>query len=100
MAGFYPPRHPERTVLYQVLFHHFDRFLTEYESRFEREYGYLISNNHLESREFIRMDYCLLYFLLLDAAPVDLLKCDGFLAKILIYIPSATICRQGKESFA
>ena len=40
MAGFYRPRHPERTVLYRVLFHHFDRFLTEYESRFEREYGF------------------------------------------------------------
>ena len=40
MAGEYRPRHPERTVLYRVLFHHFDRFLTEYESRFEREYGY------------------------------------------------------------
>jgi hypothetical protein len=38
MAGVYRPRHPERTVLYRVLFHHFDRFLTEYESRFEREY--------------------------------------------------------------
>ena len=38
MAGFYRPRHPERTALYRVLFHHFDRFLTEYESRFEREY--------------------------------------------------------------
>ena len=37
MAGVYRPRHPERTVLYRVLFHHFDRFLTEYESRFERE---------------------------------------------------------------
>ena len=23
-----------------MLFHHFDRFLAEYESRFEREYGY------------------------------------------------------------
>jgi hypothetical protein len=29
--------HPERTVLYRVLFHHFDGFLTEYESRFEQE---------------------------------------------------------------
>ena len=28
------------SVLYRVLFHHFDRFLTEYESRFEREYGF------------------------------------------------------------
>jgi hypothetical protein len=36
--------------------------------------------------------------LLLDAGPVDLLKCDGFLAKTLIYIPSATICQQGKEN--
>jgi len=37
MAGVYRPRHPERTVLYRVLFHHFDRFLTEYEVRFERD---------------------------------------------------------------
>jgi len=40
MAGIYRARHPERTVLYRVLFHHFERFLMEYESRFEREYGY------------------------------------------------------------
>jgi len=25
----------------RVLFHYFDRFLTEYESRFEKDYGYL-----------------------------------------------------------
>ena len=41
MAGVYRPRHPERTVLYQLLFHYFDRFLAEYESRFKREYGFL-----------------------------------------------------------
>ena len=40
MAGIYRPRHPERTVLYRVLFHHFERFVAEYESRFEREYGF------------------------------------------------------------
>jgi len=40
MAGVYPPRHPERTVLYWVLFHDFDKFLSEYENRFEKEYGY------------------------------------------------------------
>jgi ribosomal protein S27E len=40
MAGVYRPRHPERTVLYRVLFHHFDRFMAEYEDRFEKEYGY------------------------------------------------------------
>ena len=40
MAGVYRPRHPERTVLCRVLFHHFDRFLTEYEGRFEKEYGH------------------------------------------------------------
>jgi hypothetical protein len=40
MPGIYRPRHPERTVLYRVLFHHFERFVAEYESRFEREYGY------------------------------------------------------------
>ena len=41
MAGVYRPRHRERTALYRVLFHYFDRFLTEHESRFEREYGFL-----------------------------------------------------------
>jgi len=30
MAGFYRLRHPERTVLYQVQFHHFDRFIAEF----------------------------------------------------------------------
>jgi len=34
-------RHPERTLIYRVLFHHIDSFLQEYESRFERDYGYL-----------------------------------------------------------
>ena len=40
MAGVYRPRHPDRTVLYRVLFHYFDRFLAEYEGRFEKEYGF------------------------------------------------------------
>ena len=40
MEGVYRPRHPERTVLYGVLFHYFDRFLAEYEGRFEKEYGF------------------------------------------------------------
>jgi len=41
MAGVYHQRHPERSVFYRVFFHYFDRFLLEYENRFEREYGYL-----------------------------------------------------------
>jgi len=40
MAGVYRHRHPEQTVLYRVLSHHFERFLAEYEDRFEREYGF------------------------------------------------------------
>jgi len=40
VPGIYRPRHPERTVLYRVLFHYFERFLREYEGRFEKEYGY------------------------------------------------------------
>ena len=40
MPGFYRPRHPERTVLYRVPFYSFDRFVTVYESRFEKEYGH------------------------------------------------------------
>lgn len=27
-------------LFYRVLFHHFERFLAEYETRFEREYGH------------------------------------------------------------
>jgi len=40
MAGVYCPRHPERTALYRALFHYFDQFLAQYESRFEKEYGF------------------------------------------------------------
>jgi len=40
-AGVYYQRHPERTVFYRVFFHYFEKFLLEYEKRFEREYGYL-----------------------------------------------------------
>jgi hypothetical protein len=47
MAGVYRPRHPERTVLYLVLFHRFERFLTEYEARFEREHGIFRFHPHL-----------------------------------------------------
>jgi len=36
----YRQRHPERTVFYRILFHYFDKFLLEYENRFEKEYGY------------------------------------------------------------
>lgn len=43
MAGIYRQRHPERTIFYRVFFHYFERFLREYESRFEKEYGYLRS---------------------------------------------------------
>ena len=41
MAGVCRPRHPERTVLHRVFSHHFDSFVAEYESRFEKEYGFL-----------------------------------------------------------
>jgi hypothetical protein len=30
MPGVYRPRHPERTALYRVLFHHFEQFVAEY----------------------------------------------------------------------
>ena len=33
VPGIYRPRYAERTVLYRVIFHYFDRFLAEYESR-------------------------------------------------------------------
>jgi hypothetical protein len=34
VPGIYRPRHPERTVLYRVLFHHFERISAEYKDRF------------------------------------------------------------------
>jgi hypothetical protein len=37
--GVYRQRHPEKTPFYSVLFHHFDRFVGEYDLRFERRYG-------------------------------------------------------------
>ncbi|MGQ9673162.1 MAG: hypothetical protein ACUVV5_08515 [Candidatus Aminicenantales bacterium] len=40
MAEVYRPRHPEKTVLYRVLFHYFDQFLADYEGSFEKEYGF------------------------------------------------------------
>ena len=40
MSRVYWQHHPERTVLYRVLFHYFELFLLEYENRFERDYGY------------------------------------------------------------
>jgi len=33
MAGFYRPRHPERTVLYRVLIHHFERLVEDYKGQ-------------------------------------------------------------------
>lgn len=39
MAGVYRQRHPERTVLYRVLFHYFERFLGEYEQLLVSEGG-------------------------------------------------------------
>jgi len=34
MSKVYQQHHPERTVLYQVLFHYFEQFLLEYENLF------------------------------------------------------------------
>jgi len=39
-SGIYRPCHSERTVLYRAVFHHFERFLAEYENRFEKKNGY------------------------------------------------------------
>jgi len=40
MAGVYRPRHPERTVLYRVFFHHFERFVAEYEDLVVASWAY------------------------------------------------------------
>jgi hypothetical protein len=65
VAEVYRPRHPERTVLYRVLFHYFDRFLAEYESRFEKEYGFLrpiikeVAEGHHEAWKAVVISKCL-----------------------------------------
>jgi hypothetical protein len=40
VPGIYRLRYPEHTVFYRVFFYYFERFLREYEDRFEKEYGY------------------------------------------------------------
>jgi ribosomal protein S27E len=40
VPAIYRPRHPDKTVLGQVLFHHFEQFVAECENRFERQYGF------------------------------------------------------------
>jgi hypothetical protein len=39
VPGICRSRRPERAVLYQVLFHHFERLVAKYE-RFEKAYSY------------------------------------------------------------
>jgi len=62
--GVYRPRHPARTVLYRVLFHYFDRFLSEYESRFEKPYGFFrplikeVTVGHHEARRAVVISSC------------------------------------------
>ena len=38
-ATVYRPRHPERTALSRLFERHFDRFLREYDERFEHRHG-------------------------------------------------------------
>jgi hypothetical protein len=65
VPGVYRPRHPEKTVLYRVLFHHFDQFLADYESRLEKEYGFLrpiikeVTAGHHEAWKAVVISKCL-----------------------------------------
>ena len=38
-APIYRPRHPERTALYRLFENHFERFVLQYEERFEHQHG-------------------------------------------------------------
>ena len=40
-AGVYRPRHPERTVVYRLFEEHFERYVREYEERYEAREGSL-----------------------------------------------------------
>jgi hypothetical protein len=65
MAGLYRQHHPERSVFYRVLFHYFESFLLEYESRFEREYAYFrpiiqeVTAGHHEAWKAVVISNCL-----------------------------------------
>jgi hypothetical protein len=64
VSGICRPRHPERPVLYRVLFHHFERFAAEYE-RFEKAYGYFrpiikeVTAGHHEAWKAVVISKCL-----------------------------------------
>jgi len=85
MAGVYRPRHPERTVLYRILFHYFDRFLAEYESRFEKAYGLLRPIPSKGWAEMIRKVY--------EVDPMVCPQCGGKMRVIAFLMDYAVIDR-------
>ncbi len=78
MAGVYRPQHPERTVLFRVLFHYSDRFPTEYESRFKIEYGFF----RRCWVEMIRKVY--------EVDPMVCLECGGTM-KVIAFITNYSV---------
>ena len=75
MGGIYRQRHPERTVLYRVLFHYFERFVSEYELRFEKEHGYFrpvvkeVVEKYLEKQLRASNNSCLRKHLIFSKTP-------------------------------
>jgi hypothetical protein len=87
VPGIYRPRHPERTVLYRVLFHHFERFVAEYGSRFERDYGFLRPLLSLERLSFVEPDGKVSYSYGQDRAEQETMDYLEFIARVTSHIP-------------
>jgi len=87
MAGVYRPRHPERTVLYRVLFHCFDRFPAEYEGRFEKEYGFFRPLLSLERLSFDEKEGKVIYRYGKETEELERMDWLEFIARLTSHIP-------------
>ena len=77
-----------RTVLYRVLFHHFDRFLTEYETRLEREYGFFRPLLSRERLFFLEKEGKVGYRWGRDTADQETMNYLEFIARVTSHIPN------------
>jgi len=87
LLGIYSPRHPERTVLYRVFFHHFERFVAEYEGRFERDDGFLRPLLSLERLSFLEREGKVGYRWGQDRAEQERMDYLEFIARVTSHIP-------------
>jgi hypothetical protein len=87
VSGIYHPRHPERTILYRVLLHHFERFLAEYEGRFEKDYGHFRPVLALDRLLFLERESKVGYQWGREAAELETTDYLEFIARVTSHIP-------------